>query len=217
MTSAGDGERAARVPQHQRGASLALATGARVDRSAPCSSSQARVVVWRSRGTGASEKMRKTLLRALACSRRWSPWWPPARRTRCELQVGKIIVVTDGGFSPTSLPKNEDAPIKLHGFAKIETADGSTPLAAAKNSCSEFDKHGSVETRGLQVCTPGKLAATTTAQARKLCPGAIVGTGFGKAVVNFPEQRTDPGLLADHAVQRAAERRQPDRARATPT
>jgi hypothetical protein len=36
------------------------------------------------------------------------------------------------------------------------------------------------------------LAATTTPQARKLCPGAIVGTGFGKAVVNFPEQGPIP-------------------------
>src|SRR4029078_12726738 len=36
------------------------------------------------------------------------------------------------------------------------------------------------------------LLATTTKQARKLCPGAIVGTGFGKAVVDFPEQGPIP-------------------------
>ena len=34
--------------------------------------------------------------------------------------------------------------------------------------------------------------ATTTAQARKLCPGAIVGKGFGEAVVIFPEQPPIP-------------------------
>ena len=107
------------------------------------------------------------------------------------LQVGNIIIVANGGFSPTSLPKNEDAPIKLHGFAKIKTADGSPPSPLEK-LVLEFDRHGSVETRGLQVCTPGKLAATTTAKARRLCPGAIVGEGFGKAVVNFPEQGPIP-------------------------
>ncbi len=107
------------------------------------------------------------------------------------LQVGNIIVVTEGGFSPTTLPKHKFAPIKLHGFGKFETADGSPP-PILKTIVLWFDKHGSVETRGLPVCTQAKLAATTTAVARKLCPGAIVGTGFGKAVVNFPEQGPIP-------------------------
>jgi hypothetical protein len=107
------------------------------------------------------------------------------------LQVGNIVVVTDGGFSPTTLPKHEVAPIKLHGFGKFETVDG-TPPPILQQIVIWFDKHGAVETRGLPVCTMAKLAATTTKVARKLCPGAIVGTGFGKAVVNFPEQGPIP-------------------------
>jgi hypothetical protein len=107
------------------------------------------------------------------------------------LQVGNIVVDTNGGFSPTTLPKHKVAPIKLHGYGKISTADGGLP-PILKQITIWFDKNGAVETRGLPVCTPGKLAATTTPQARKLCPGAIVGTGFGKAVVNFPEQAPIP-------------------------
>jgi hypothetical protein len=107
------------------------------------------------------------------------------------IQAGNIIVITDGGFSPTTLPKDRFAPIKAHGFAKFETADGGIP-PILDQIIFWFDKHGAVETRGLPVCTPAKLAATTTPQARKLCPGAIVGTGFGKAVVNFPEQGPIP-------------------------
>jgi hypothetical protein len=107
------------------------------------------------------------------------------------LDVGNIIVVTDGGFSPTKLPRNRFAPIEAHGFAKFETADGGLP-PILEQIVFWFDKHGAVETRGLPVCTEAKLAATTTPQARKLCPGAIVGTGFGKAVVNFPEQGPIP-------------------------
>jgi hypothetical protein len=102
------------------------------------------------------------------------------------LHVGNLIVTTDGGFSPTTLPKHRFAPITLHGYGKISTADG-TPPPILKQLTLWFDKHGAVETRGLAVCTAGKLAATTTAQARKLCPGAIVGKGFGKAIVYFPE------------------------------
>jgi hypothetical protein len=111
--------------------------------------------------------------------------------TALRLEVGNIVVVTDGGFSPTTLPKKGFAPIKLHGYGKISTKDGGIP-PVLETITIWFDKNGEVETRGLPVCTPAKLAATTTAAARKLCPGAIVGTGFGKAVVNFPDQPPIP-------------------------
>ncbi len=107
------------------------------------------------------------------------------------LRASNLVITTDGGFSPTALPKKGFAPIELHGFGKIATEDGSPP-PVLKTVTIWFDKNGKVETRGLPVCTPGKLAATTTKLARKLCPGAIIGTGFGKAVVNFPEQGPIP-------------------------
>jgi hypothetical protein len=107
------------------------------------------------------------------------------------LQIANIVIVTDGGFTPTTLPKHEYAPIKLKGYARISTTDDALP-PILKQIVLWFDKHGEVETRGLPICTPGKLAATTTEVARKLCPGAIVGTGFGEAVVNFPEQPPIP-------------------------
>lgn len=112
------------------------------------------------------------------------------------LEAANLVITTDGGFTPTTLPKKGFAPIKLHGFGKIETKDGSLP-PILETVTIWFDKHGEVETRGLPVCTPGKLAATTVAKARKLCPGAIVGKGFGKAVVAFPEQ---PPIPAGSAI-----------------
>jgi hypothetical protein len=118
-----------------------------------------------------------------------------ASASALHLQAGNIVVIADGGFTPTTLPKHELAPIELHGYGKISTADGAVPPILDQITIW-FDKHGDVETRGLPVCTPGKLAATTTPQARKLCPGAIVGTGFGKAVVNFPEQGPIPASSA---------------------
>lgn len=107
------------------------------------------------------------------------------------LEAANIVVTTDGGFTPTTLPKKGFAPIKLHGFGKIDTKDGSFP-PILETVTIWFDKHGEVETRGLPICTPGKLKATTVPQARKLCPGAIIGKGFGKAVVVFPEQGPIP-------------------------
>lgn len=107
------------------------------------------------------------------------------------LQLGPLVVTTDGGFTPTTLPKHKFAPIRLHGYGKISTDDGSIP-PALDTLTIWFDKHGAVETRGLAVCTRGKLLATTTTQAKKACPDAIVGEGIGKATVYFPESRPIP-------------------------
>lgn len=134
--------------------------------------------------------MRKTLLRTLAVVAVLLLAFVGSA-SAIRLELGNLIVIADGGFSPTTLPKHEFAPIKLHGYGKFETKDGSPPPILEQITVW-FDKHGEVETRGLPVCPKRKLIATTTAQARKNCHGAIVGKGFGEAVVNFPEQAPIP-------------------------
>lgn len=131
--------------------------------------------------------MRKTLLRTLLLVTVVG-LGATAVAQAIELRIGDIIIVGDGGFTPTTLPKDQDAPIRLHGYAKFRTIDGSRP-SPLRQLVLEFDKHGSVETRGLEKCSMHKLVATTTKTARKLCPKAIVGTGFGTALVVLPEQQ----------------------------
>ena len=131
--------------------------------------------------------MRKTLLRTLvtACTLLLVG---AAAAQAIKLQVGSIVIVTDGGFTPTTLPKRKNAPIKLYGHARFKTTDGTRPSPLRRLEL-EFDKHGAVETRGLPKCTRAKLVATTVKTARRNCRGSIVGTGFGTAVVELPEQR----------------------------
>jgi len=100
--------------------------------------------------------------------------------------AGPIVIIAEGGFSPTALPKHEISPITLHGGGSISTTSGALP-PILKTLTIDFDRHGSVVTTGLEVCTAGRLAATDTIQARRNCPGAIVGEGEGKAIVQFPE------------------------------
>jgi hypothetical protein len=107
------------------------------------------------------------------------------------LRAGDLVITADGGFTPKALPKHEDAPITLHGGGKLTTVTGELP-PILDTLTIEFDRHGHVDTTGLPVCTEAKLVATTVATARKLCPGAIVGKGFGSAVVKFPEQGRIP-------------------------
>jgi hypothetical protein len=131
--------------------------------------------------------MRKTLLRTIAVAA-VALLLSAGVAQAIKLRVGDIIITADGGFSPQTLPKRENAPIKLHGYAKFKTTDGSRP-SPLRTLTLEFDKHGEVDTEGLPKCTMAKLVATTTAVARHNCRGAIVGTGYGTALVQLPEQR----------------------------
>jgi len=133
--------------------------------------------------------MRKTLLRTLALIAALAVVgvWAGAAQA-IKLRIGNIVIVANGGFTPTTLPKRKNAPIKLYGNAKFSTADGTRP-SPLRELTIEFDKHGAVETRGLPKCTRQKLVATTTKVARRNCRGSIVGKGFGTALVELPEQR----------------------------
>jgi hypothetical protein len=110
---------------------------------------------------------------------------------RIELRAGDLIIVGHGGFRPEALPKYHDAPITIYGGGKLSTVSGELP-PILETLTFEFDKHGSVDTTGLEVCTAGKLQATDVPAARRACPNAIVGKGVGSAVVLFPEQAPIP-------------------------
>lgn len=107
------------------------------------------------------------------------------------IRAGDIVIIANGGFAPKSLPRDNDAPIVIHGGGRISTISGELP-PILRTLAFEFDRHGHVETRGLGVCTAGRLQATTVPIARRACPGAIVGRGFGRAIVKFPDQNRIP-------------------------
>lgn len=107
------------------------------------------------------------------------------------LQFGDFVLVADGRFAPTSLPKRDDAPVTLSGEAKISTVSGKLP-PILDWAVVEYDRHGSVQTAGLPVCPPGRLETTTVPTARRNCRGAIVGRGKAHAVVKFPGQAGIP-------------------------
>jgi hypothetical protein len=106
-------------------------------------------------------------------------------------RAGDLILDAEGGFTPTALPRYHDAPITLFGRGKVSTESGELP-PVVKTIVIEFDRHGHVDTTGLPVCHAGQLQSTTVPVARRRCPGAIVGTGFGHAIVAFPEQAPIP-------------------------
>jgi hypothetical protein len=110
-----------------------------------------------------------------------------ANAFKVHLVIGNLILDAEGDFAPKALPKHKNAPIITHGGGTLSTLTGELPPILDK-FILEFDKHGALDTTGLAVCTKGKLIATDVAAARRACGDAIVGKGFGSAVVKFPEQ-----------------------------
>lgn len=103
------------------------------------------------------------------------------------VRAGNLVLRINGGVTPKALPRNRLAPITLHASGNIDTTDGTQP-PALKEVTIDFDKHGTVNAKGLPVCQPGKLQATDTQHAKEACKGAIVGTGKTRVRVAFPEQ-----------------------------
>jgi hypothetical protein len=121
------------------------------------------------------------------------------------VRAGNLVLRLNGGVTPKRLPRNELAPIKLQISGSISTADGTHP-PAAKFVIADFDKHGTVNARGLATCRAGKLQARSTKAAKRACPKAIVGGGKTRVRVEFPEQAaffsTGPLVLFNGGVKR---------------
>jgi hypothetical protein len=103
------------------------------------------------------------------------------------VHLGNLEVGVEGKITPAKLPKQTPAPITLHLEGHIATTDGSN-VPALKTLNLQFDRHGSIYTKGLPTCTVGKLVSTTTAAAERACKPALVGKGKASAEIYFPEQ-----------------------------
>jgi hypothetical protein len=103
------------------------------------------------------------------------------------VRVGNLFLRDNGGISPTKLPRHEQVPIAANLKAQIGTNDGTHP-PAIKSVVADFDKSIQVNAEGLPVCTEAQLVARSSADAKRACSDAIVGSGEAEVEVAFPEQ-----------------------------
>lgn len=100
------------------------------------------------------------------------------------VRVGTLVLHADGGFEPRLLPRHAFAPIHFQGYGQIKTTNGTVP-PPLQHVKLEFDRDGRLTTAGLPSCKVSQLEGTTTAEARRRCHEAIVGTGHIGAVIPF--------------------------------
>lgn len=103
------------------------------------------------------------------------------------VRLGNLVVTIEGEITPKALPRKEPAPITLSLEGSLKTADGTHP-PALKTLFLRFDRHGHLNTEGLATCKASKLQSRLTAEAKRVCKDALVGTGRAEAQIALPEQ-----------------------------
>lgn len=92
-------------------------------------------------------------------------------------QEGNLVVAFDGGISPRSLPRTGTAPVRVSVESSIRTTDGADPPPQLRAITIAINRQGKVFDRGLPTCRVRRIQPATIAAARKICGGAIVGSG----------------------------------------
>jgi len=100
------------------------------------------------------------------------------------VKVNDIVLRADGGFQPTSLPRQKFTPIHFEGYFDIAAKGGGEPVAL-EQVVIDFDRDGRLSAGGLPVCEPQQIANASPAEARQTCAGAIVGTGHVEALIGL--------------------------------
>jgi hypothetical protein len=100
-------------------------------------------------------------------------------------QIGNLKVSATAEFEPRAFPAHGTLPAEFGSIVRIHSVNGERP-PALKTLVFEFDKHGRINFKGVPTCTMAKLEGTKPSEARKVCAGALLGTGVGKARVQVP-------------------------------
>ena len=103
------------------------------------------------------------------------------------VRAGNIVFGDNGGISPTVLPRHGFAPATARIIGKIGTVDGTHPPALREVE-ADIDRTIRVDAVGLPRCRAEQLRARSTADAKRACGDAVVGSGSATVEVAFPEQ-----------------------------
>jgi hypothetical protein len=125
-------------------------------------------------------------------------------------QKGNVIVTFNGGISPRALPRTGVAPVAVSIDSAFRSSDGADPPPQLQTISIGINRGGRIFDRGLSTCSVRTIQPATIAAARRICGGAIVGTGHVQVRVHLTNQEpftfTGP-LLVFNAERSAGQRR----------
>jgi hypothetical protein len=92
------------------------------------------------------------------------------------VQRGTLRVSVDGALSPSSLPRDGEAPIAVSVAGRIETTDASPP-PQLETLRIELNRHGQLDYAGLPTCPYSSIQPASSSRALAACRSALVGRG----------------------------------------
>ncbi len=123
---------------------------------------------------------------------------------------GNLVVTFDGGITPRALPRSGTAPVTVAVDSSFSTTDGEDPPPQLRQISIGINKDGKIFDRGLPSCQVRKIQPATIGAARRICGGAIVGSGHVRVRVNLANQAPftfEGPMLVFHAERANGHRR----------
>lgn len=103
-------------------------------------------------------------------------------------QQGDLVVNFDGGISPHALPREGVAPVSVTIESTFKSAEGADPPPQLRTIAIGINHAGEVFDAGLPTCRVRKIQPTTIQAAKRICGGAIVGSGHVQIRVDLTNQ-----------------------------
>jgi hypothetical protein len=108
-------------------------------------------------------------------------------RAEVEIQDG-VIVAFDGGISPRALPRDGVAPVSVTIDSSFKSAEGTDPPPQLRTISIAINRRGRIFDRGLPTCRVRKIQPATISAAKRICGGAIVGSGHVHVRIHLDNQ-----------------------------
>ncbi len=103
---------------------------------------------------------------------------------------GDLVVSFNGSLNPTALPRATPAPVAVRVAGNVESADGDAEqLPQLRTISVAINRQGRLFDRGLPVCRIKEVQPATEKEARRVCGGAIVGSGHVALQARIPTQQ----------------------------
>jgi hypothetical protein len=125
-------------------------------------------------------------------------------------QEDNVLLSFNGGIAPHALPRSATAPVAVWIESTVKAVDGSDPPPQVREIAIAINRNGRIFDRGLPTCKVRQIQPATETAARRICGGAIVGSGHVSVRVLLPKQNPftfEGTLLAFHASRSGGHRR----------
>jgi hypothetical protein len=125
-------------------------------------------------------------------------------------QEGTVSVSFEGGISPKALPRTEMAPVTVRIDSGFKSTEGTDPPPQLRTISIGINRTGKIFDKGLPTCRVRKIQPATIRAAKKLCGGAIVGSGHVETRIHLANQAPftfNGPMLVFHAERSGGDRR----------